>query len=496
MLCRKHVIGLVTLMGCLGRFDSCVALEPLEKGGRQQLPSSTDDSRPNQRTGPRVLNVEPRLPAPPGRLFESLGKTLRDYGVSPHIDVTEIALRNPSVGFETGNRYAITIFGVGADIALDKLANIKGGTLHFQQLYVPWVSHQSNYGPDFGGQVGDTIAGSPTPFVPTVSHLALLTYEQKLMDDKLTLEVGKSNAGNYFGLPLCNVPFGCVNIIKQNTAAINPPPYGNWSLRAAYDFTPRVRGQLGAWRTDSNYPFTNGWERREGTGDSRVSTTYLASLAYRTDYSMEAYPTSVEVFGFHNNGTQIDPYFTTRGASKVGSTDPAKTSKGVSGVYLGGKKTFWRADGGQSGVANPTALSAYGALTHTLDTDSTVGVSDVGNAGIILSAPFRSRPFDSYSVNLNWAKLSNREQHFLEDAHALATGGGIYDQGRNEYTLGLDANFVLTDSVVLSPFVTRTFNANGYLNPYATGNPRDGYMVGLLFHIQIDQLLGLNGLEH
>lgn len=495
MVHRKPVSFFFIFSAWLGVCQPSVAAEPLERGGRQQLPSSTDESRPNERTGPRVLNVEPRLPAPPGRPLESVGRTLRDYGISPHIDMTEIAMRNPSVGLDTGHGYAVTIFGLGADIALDKLANVKGGTVHFQELYAPWISHQSVYGPDFGAQVGDTIAGSPTPFIPRVSHLALFTYEQRLMDDKLTIEVGKSNAGNYFGLPLCNVPFGCVNIIKQNTAAINPPPYANWSARVAYDFTPQWRGQVGAWRTDNNYPFTSGWERSEGTGKSSVSTTYLASLAYRTDYSMEAYPTNVEVFGFHNNGTQTDPYLTSKGTSKVGSADPADTSKGVSGLYVGGKKTFWRADGGQGGAPNPTALSAYGAVTHTFDTDSTVGVSDVGNAGIILSAPFKSRPFDSYSVNLNWVKLTSREQHFLEDAHALATGGDSYSENRNEFTVGLDANFILTDSIVLSPFVTRTFNANSYLNPYSTDNPRDGYLIGLLFHMQIDQLLGLNGLK-
>ena len=136
-------------------------------------------------------------------------------------------------------------------------------------------------------------------------------------------------------------------------------------------------------------------------------------------------------------------------------------------------------------------MAAYANLTHTLDEDTTNGVGTQGNAGLILSAPFRSRPFDSYSVNVNWAQLTSREQRFLEEAHA-ATGGGNYNPGRNEYAVSLDANFILTDSIVVSPFVLRTWGANSWLNPYTGVNPRDGYAAGLLFHVQFDEMLGLN----
>ncbi|WP_256680688.1 hypothetical protein [Pseudomonas sp. LTJR-52] len=43
--------------------------------------------------------------------------------------------------------------------------------------------------------------------------------------------------------------------------------------------------------------------------------------------------------------------------------------------------------------------------------------------------------------------------------------------------------------------MTRTWGASSWLNPYTGETPNDGYAFGLLFHIQIDQLLGLNGLK-
>ncbi|KAA8554247.1 carbohydrate porin [Pseudomonas marginalis] len=445
------------------------------------------DEYPNEKVGPRVLNVEPNVPPKSGKLLEAQGKWLNDHGVSPHLSMTEIYLRNPSAGLYTGNHESLTIFAIGADFNLDKLIGLPGGTIHFEQLYVPWTSNL-----DYGRQVGDVIAGKPGPYIPNVSHLSLFTYEQKLLDDKLSIEAGKSNAGNYFALPLCNVPLGCVNAILQDTAGINPPPYANWGARVGYDFSPAVRAQVGAWRSNNAYPFTNGWERGVGESGGTLSTVYLANLAYRTDYRMQAYPQTFEVLGFHNNGQQTDPYFTVNGTSKVtDTTAAADTRKGVTGFYLGAKKTVWRQDGGATQDLNPTAVAAYASLTHTLDEGTTNGVGTQGNAGLILSAPFRSRPFDSYSVNVNWAQLTSREQRFLEEAHA-ASGGGSYRPGRNEYAVALDANFILTDSIVLSPFVLRTWGASSWLNPYTGVNPRDGYAAGLLLHVQFDEMLGLN----
>ena len=449
--------------------------------------SASGAETPNKKIGPRVLNVEPNVPPSSGKLLEEQGQWLNEHGISPHLSMTQIYLRNPSAGLDTGNHEALTLFALGADFNLEKLVGIPGGTLHFEELYVPWTSNI-----EYGGQVGDVIAGKPGPYLPKVSHLTLFTYEQKLADDKLSIEFGKSNAGNYFALPLCNVPLGCVNAILQDSAGINPPPYANWGARIGYDLSPALRAQVGAWRSNSAYPFTNGWERTVGDSPGTLSTVYLANLAYRTDYRMEAYPQTYEVLGFHNNGDQTDPYYTVNGTSKV--SDPsaaADTSKGVSGFYVGAKKTFWRQDGGQSKELNPTALSAYASLTHTVNDDVTNGVGSQANAGVILSAPWRSRPFDSYSVNVNWAQLTSREQRFLEEAHT-ASGGGDYRPGRNEFGVSLDANFILTDSIVVSPFVLRTWGASSWLNPYTGTNPRDGYAAGLLLHVQFDEMLGLN----
>lgn len=469
------------------------APEQVRQRSLQELPSSGDRTSPNQRTGPRVLFAEPHQPARDDRPLVEQGRWLKAHGVSPHLGMTELYMRNPSTGLQTGNQSAVTIFDIGADFDLQRLAGLKGAIVHFQQLYVPWVSNL-----DYGTQVGDPLLGEPNPYIPRTSHLSLLTYEQRLLDDHLTVEVGKSNAGNYFALPLCNVPLGCVNVILQDAAAFNPPPYANWGARVAYDFNPQWRAQVGAWRSNNAYPFTNGWERGAGDSGGTMSTTYLADLAYRTDYGNSAYPTSLEVLGFHNNGAQLDPYHTVEGTSRASSSAAPRSSDGITGAYVGAKQTVWRADGGIGKDMHPTAVSAYIAYSHLFDSNAgsgqSNGITRQANTGLILSAPFRSRPFDSYSLHMNWVHQTADSQRYLEEAHALSNPGSTYSPNADEFTLNLDANIVLGDSIILSPFVARTFNASSKLNPYSSDSPKDGLAMGLVVRVQVDQLLGLGGL--
>lgn len=457
------------------------------------LPPSSDTSAtasegvqpplPNERIGSRVLNPEPPVPANGDRPLSGLGRWLTERGITPRLSGTYMYYGNPSTGLDTGKSESVGIVSAGAQFDLGKIVGLKGGTLHFEQLF----AHVNNL--NYGNEVGGVLAGKPGPYIPRTSHLTLLTYEQKLLDDKLALEVGKSNAGNYFALPLCNVPVTCGNTILMDTAGFNPPPYANWSARASYDFTPALRMQAGAWRSDAAYPFTDGWERRGNAvgGSAALSSLYVANVVYRTDEHMERYPRTYEALAYYNNGTQTNPYYTTAGTSRLSDpASPARTSDGTGGFYLGAKQTFWRADDGT------TSLAAWGNLTRAFNPDTTAGIGTMGRAGLTLTGPWRSRPFDSYGLSFGWAQLTQSKQRQIADSH-LAASGQPYGVGRNEYSLGLDTVFVLDRGVIIAPYATRIWNANSYMNPSTGRTPRDGWTVGLLMHIQIDDYLGFNG---
>ncbi|MGI4855576.1 MAG: carbohydrate porin [Janthinobacterium lividum] len=418
-----------------------------------------------------IGNAIPEKPAGGGRTgpLAGIGATLNGWGITPVINLTQMYLANPSTGQKTGKHEALTFVTVGADLDMQKLLGINGATIHFAQLFVPFTNNLS-----YGRQVGDSIAGQPAPYIPKVSHLVTFTWEQKAFADRATLEFGKSNAGLYFGTPVCNQGFECQSPLLQDNAGFNPPVYSNWGARLAYRFTPAIAVQFGAWRSDPAAPFTNGWEWKDADADS---TTYLANVTYHTEYATARYPGSYEFLLFHSTALQTDP------------SDTTDTHKGTSGAYLGGKQVVYRPDGGTGG-ASPTALSVFGSVTSSFDKRNSAGLQASGNAGLTLDAPFRSRSHDSYSIKFTWVRLTDDEQHYLQAAN-LAAGGTGYTVGRNEFALGLDANVPITKAVILSPFITRTWNTDAWGNPSTASTPRNGYAGGILLTVFFDKMLGL-----
>jgi porin len=418
-------------------------------------------------------------------MFWEAGQALQSWGITPTLVLTQMVLSNPSAGQQTGNHQALTLVAVGADVDLAKAAGIPGATIHFQQLFAPSVVNG-----EFGGQVGDSIAGQPMPYIPKKAHLMLLTWEQRFLQDRLVLEVGKSNAQRYFGLPVCELPFGCFSPVLANNAAINPPPYANWSARVAYKPTANLTVQTGLWRSDSAFPFSNGWERSR---DTPQSNTYLANLIYKTDPAQDRYAKQYEFLFFHNTAAQANPAYTVSGASRIfNPTQAAASTKGTKGIYYGGKRVVWRADGSDPATPGATSLSVFENVATTLDKNVATGLQTTATLGVTLKGLMKRRPFDSVSARLIYTRLTRDEQQFLRDAN-LAAGGTGYQVGRNEYAIGLDATIIATPNLIISPYVQRTFNTNTWLNPYYAGKPRDGVVAGVIATVVLDKMLGLSG---
>ncbi|WP_233806981.1 carbohydrate porin [Paraburkholderia sp. HP33-1] len=411
----------------------------------------------------------PLPPEPRQGILAGVGKKMNDWGFTPVFNLTQMYLTNPSVGQQTGNHEALTFISVGGDFDLQKIAGFNGATIHFQQVWVPFTT---NLG--WGKQVGDVLVGQPGPYVPKVSHLGIFTWEQKAFDNRLDVEVGKSSPDFYFAAPVCNTGFACQSAILQDNAGMNPPLYVNWGGRVRYNLTPAISVQVGVWRSNPAFPFTNGYEWTDTVPDSNV---WLANVTYRTSYATDPYPKSYEALFYYNTATQTDPL-------------TAATRKGTSGAYFGGRQVVYRPDGGKSGVSDPTALSVFGSLTTSFDSHASTGLAVTGITGLILEAPFRSRPHDSYSLSFLWATLTPNEQAFLKQQN-LAAGGTGYTVGRTQLALKLDANIAVTRSIVVSPYVMRSWNTNTWGNPLYAGTPRNGIAAGVLATVFFDKMLGL-----
>lgn len=425
-------------------------------------------------------------PGVPGPLAP-LGEKLHAAGFTPKLNMIAVDINNVSEGDKTGKHESLMLFNVGLDTDLQKLIGLNGSTVHFSYLFVPGPHDNGNY---FGSYGADSLVGNSGPFIPYVSHMTQFTWEQKLLGDRLDLEAGKSNAGNYFAKPLCNQPFVCQGISLQDGVGFAPPPYANLGARAAYQITPEVTAQGGYWRYNTAFPFSKGWEGWTGSvntpaafGSQHIVApndgVYLGNVTYETTYKTDRYPKYYELMFYHNDGKQIDML-------------TSKTHDGADGMYVGGRQTIWR-EAGESPAPRPTAVSVYSSLYASFDPKAGVpgaySVQDEVDAGVTLEGPFHSRPFDSYSLKFIWQHVSSDQQKFMK---AFNTN---YTVGPDEKAFGVDANFMLAGSVILSPWALYVLDPNALQasENYTSynGNPKSGFAVGVNVVVLLDKMLGL-----
>lgn len=396
----------------------------------------------------------------------NIANEVESVGVYPNLTYVQVASAVPSAGLHPGKSIFVTIFNMGADLELEKMIGLPGASVHFQEFIVPENSNLS-----WGSEVGDVIVGNPGPFIPWVAHLQKFTFEQKMFHNHIFLEGGKANAGDYFALATCDLQFGCISstTIVQNSAGFAPPPYANWSARLGINVTHHWLIQGGFWKYNPMYPFSNGWETsNHGVKEGNV---LIADLSYVTDPRKDLYASSCEVMYYHND-LAINP--ATGGSS--GNNH---------GVFVGAKKTFWRA------AASPTATSltaSFGGVTE-LNPHAAMGVRSSLDVGLSVSGLFKARPFDTYGLRFTWARLTDEYQDRLKLAY-VSSSGKSYMVGPDEFGFTADATFVLTPQLIFQPYVSYIKNANSWFAPGSPRMPQDGINIGGTFVIQLSQLLG------
>lgn len=208
----KKTILMVSMLGVLfsqiSRADEDVLL-------------AQNNQTPNERIGPQVQIPENPMPESKDGPLANQGQWLVDHGITPHLTFTQFYFANPGVGVETDQSESVSIFTVGASLDLEKMIGLSGGTIHYEHLFAPWI-HNLNY----GMQASSTIVGTLGPYIPKTSHLTLFTYEQKLLDDKLTLEAGKVMQATilhyrcvirqpYVSVPLYKISWGLIRRLMR-----------------------------------------------------------------------------------------------------------------------------------------------------------------------------------------------------------------------------------------------------------------------------------------
>ncbi|GEO99613.1 carbohydrate porin [Methylobacterium haplocladii] len=473
-------LGAVLLGGCV----ACV-LPPAIDAAWAQSPSAVESftGEAGPRTDPGAIGTAPdgtvKWHGPLGPSAASLATA----GLSFDVNVYEYFFSNPSAGLRPGQLSNSTYFLLSLDADLNTIAGIEGGWIHATQTFFGLRWNNRN----MDGDVGDSTVGYQPTFNRDFARLSILTYQQRLFDDRFAIEVGRTHPNRYYALPPCQSSVSCFQDILQLNAGVTSPLYGVWGGNLAYKISPEDYIQAGAFAVTSRANFFSGYDWGSEPLDGAL---VLAEIGRSTTFASQAYPGRVALTGFYNTADHEDNLKTVSGRSKaLNPADPVLQRSGTSGVILTASQVVWRADGGtDGGNLNPTSVQAYTSLAYA--PDPTIPIRWNAFAGLTLQSPDPSRPLDRYGIKVNWQRIAPDYAQFLSDANRISGGSGA-PYSRDKLVFEANAHLALGRGVFFEPVAQYLVDGNSYWNPYTANRPKDGFYVGATLIVPLGAILGL-----
>ncbi len=455
------------------------------KSGQSAVPASSSGaegvtSRPGSNTtGDQTLQDEPIPTSPPPRvgLFPAFGKTLLDRGIDFHGIAFDHFLANPSAGVAPGHTSNLAAFRPAADFDLGKLINLPGGNVHVAMTFFGLRSDI----PQIITQAGGVLTGFQTTPATQTNLLSVLTYEQRLLDNRLSIEVGRTNVFNYFLLPNSLDPFTHYSPVFQVTGDFASAPYPVWGGRATYKLTPTWYVQGGVF--EDNYRTSTNYGDRVFATNQSSGAQILGEVAQRSEFSNAAYPSNFEL-GFEWN--------TRHGRTNLkGTAAPAipllqvANYPGGGVVFFQGQKVLWR--GAQRDVGPPANIAVYGSFNVSVDKPQPIDLDAM--LGVNFTGLVPGRPFDALGVQTRYQRLSQIEANGESRRQRILAGRGS-DQSRDGFSFEVVGNVQLTPAIAVRPIVQYFVNPDNYYPPAPPGRPHDGFEAGIFAVVSLGRLLG------
>lgn len=438
-------------------------------------------------TNPRVVPGLVRSVGPSGRNgpLAPLANDLETYGIKLHAISIDFFTSNASVGLLPGHTENSLYNILGVDWDLSKVSGLVGTSLHYETTIFAANAGVGRTGASgFLGQTGDALVGYQGTFNTKTAVLSVATIQQKLFDDRLAFEIGRTHPNRYYALPLCQVLDSCFQDVLYYNAGFTSPQYSVYGANLSYKLTPTTYIEGGAFSTNdgTRIGYDLGAEKQTGV-------LALGEVGHKTDFTMEAFPTTVSLTGFYNSSEHqvLDAQ------SAFGLDGGGVERHGTSGLVVQASKIVWRADGGHAdGLPTakvPTSILLYGSFGNAFDT--TTPILSSSYVGATLQAPFAGRPADRFGVKVNYEKLNSNYSQYLAAANFVSGGSGAAFPG-NEFVFEANAHIQLPAGLAFEPTVQYAINPNSFYNPLTARRPQNGvFAIGTLI-IPVGILLGIS----
>ena len=462
----------------------------------QTIPQTTPSSEPSQgdngsasgissnpsnnTTGALISRAVPLpISGPPlVGLFPSVGTTLLEMGIDIHGIAFDHFLANPTAGNITGQTYNLGVIAPTIDFDLSKLLGITGGNIHAQVTMFGLRSDIPNIITDVGGY----LTGYQTTPDPSTASIVLsvLTYEQKLLDGKLSIEGGRTNVYQYFllpnGLDFFNDFSSTFNVVGDFSAN----PFPSWGGRVTYHVTPEWYVQGGAFEDDYYRSVFN----PDNFGlDGSAGAQVLGELAYRSEFDNAEYPASFEAGAEWN--TRHGLYNTKGGAVLATPFNEATDYHGGGVLFFEGNQVLWR--GAKQPFGPPANIAVWGSVDGSVDKPQPIDMDAI--LGMNFTGFIPGRPFDALGIDVHYQRLSAIEANYETQTQTIFAGPGP-SQGRNNYSFEVDANFVLAPWLEIDPIVQYFVDPDNLFDPAQGRRPSDGFIVGAFAVVPLGHLLG------
>ena len=320
---------------------------------------------------------------------------------------------------------------------------------------------------------------TPVPRSVTWS-LSTLTYEQKLLNNKLSIQAGRTNPFLYFELSNSLDPGAYFSGVLDAVADISSPRLPVWGGVVNYHLMPALAVQAAAF--EDNFRKASLTPDAFGTGGASGAQVFT-SLEYRTEFNTAAYPANGEL-GIEWN-TRHGAY-NIKGTGALYNGRNAATDYHGGGVFFGqGQQVVWR--GAPHPGAPPANVALYGQFNVALDKPQPFDLD--ATAGVNFTGFIPGRPFDALGIQARYQKMSQIEANYESRVQTIFAGRGG-SQPRDAYSFEVAGNIQAASWLQIRPFVQAFIKPDAYFNNGQRGRPHSGFESGIYGIIPIGPLLG------
>lgn len=382
-------------------------------------------------------------------------------------------------GLDKRGAYAGQIM-LGADVDLDKALGWTGATLHVyatnrhgENLSEKGIGNSTSVQEIYGGQN---------------TRLAQVSLVQKLLDDRLVLEIGHAPANiSFLGSDLCQY-------FQINSACGNPTfvfktsnftwwPTSSWEAQATAWLTKEIYFHAGVYEVNPKRTV----DSDHGTDWSMDGATGVIApfnFGYKTTFETDTLPRKYEIGGWYDSSTYTDPLRDENGNAAAQTGLPYATHNGRVGLFARFEQMIWRPD-----TTSHRGLTLFGALMgkgygHLVENDYQM-------IGLSYKGPLESRPNDNVAFVFTRQGYSSTEIQnlFLTRQAAGGTGSPHWDQMMME----LSYSYYLTPQIKLQPNIQYIIHPDQMDDTTRAKNLPNTFLVGFRFDVNLADALHLNG---